>query len=120
MNMTITGIITKALAEASGTSRVSGRPWRKRSYVLRYDGTNGQYPREVLFDVLGDKIDSLGLREGCEYEVEVDFGVREWNGKLFMTATTWKATAKDGPEAAPSPTPAPAPAPRSADDDLPF
>ena len=118
--MTITGIITKALAEASGTSRVSGRPWRKRSYVLRYDGTNGQYPREVLFDVLGDKIDSLGLREGCEYEVEVDFGVREWNGKLFMTATAWKATAKEAESPTPAAEPAAVPAARRGEDDLPF
>ena len=128
---TFNGIITLAMPEASGTSQ-SGKQWRRRSYVLRYDNSNEQYPKEVLFDVLGDKIDSLNIQQGGEYELEIDFSVREYQGKRYMGANAWKATAKNVPTA-----PAPQSAtptldsmgvsgyqktstPPPADDDLPF
>lgn len=121
---TFNGIITLAMPEASGTSQ-SGKQWRRRSYVLRYDASNEQYPKEVLFDVLGDKIDSLNIQQGGEYEVEIDFSVREYQGRRYMSANAWKATAKNvstatTPQQATQPAPQPAPQPQGADDDLPF
>lgn len=95
---TFNGIITLAMPEASGTSQ-SGKQWRRRSYVLRYDNSNEQYPKEVLFDVLGDKIDTLNIQQGGEYEVEIDFSVREYQGRRYMSASAWKATAKNVPTA---------------------
>lgn len=95
---TFNGIITFAMPEASGTSQ-SGKQWRRRSYVLRYDNSNEQYPKEVLFDVLGDKIDSLNIQQGGEYELEIDFSVREYQGRRYMSANAWKATAKNVPAA---------------------
>lgn len=116
---TFNGTITLAMPEVSGTSQ-SGKQWRRRSYVLRYDNSNEQYLKEVLFDVLGDKIDSLNIQQGGEYEVEIDFSVREYQGRRYMSASAWKATAKNVPNAtAPQQATQPAPQPQGADD-LPF
>lgn len=118
--MKFNGTIVLALPEVSGTSQ-SGKSWRRRSYVCRYDTTNEKYPKEVLFDVMGDRIDELNIQQGGQYELEVDFAVREWNGKRFMQASAWKAVRLD---AAPTPpaqtvTAAAAPAPDNGDQ-LPF
>lgn len=89
--MTFKGIITAAMPVASGTSK-SGKEWRRASYILQYDNSNEQYPKSVLFDVMGDKIEQLNIKQGVEYEVEVDFSCREYNGRTYMSASCWKAT----------------------------
>lgn len=73
--MTFNGIITAAMPVASGTSK-SGKEWRRASYILQYDNSNEQYPKSVLFDVMGDKIEQLNIKQGVEYEVEIDFTCR--------------------------------------------
>lgn len=89
--MNFKGIITAAMPIASGTSK-SGKEWRRASYILTYDNSNEQYPKSVLFDVLGDKIEQLNIQQGKEYEVEIDFSIREYNGRTYMSASAWKAT----------------------------
>lgn len=89
--------IEKALDEQSGTSK-NGRQWRKRSYVGVYDNSNQQYPKSIVFDVLGDKIDQLNIMPGNRYEVDVDFETRQWNGRYFLSASCWKATRSDAPQ----------------------
>lgn len=122
--MKFNGTIVLALPEVSGTSQ-SGKSWRRRSYVCRYDATNEKYPKEVLFDVMGDRIDELNIQQGGQYELEVDFTVREWNGKRFMQASAWKAVRLDASPTPPAQVvtaaaaPAPAPAPDNGDQ-LPF
>lgn len=86
--MQIKGIITKALAEQSGTSK-SGKAWRKREYVVEYE--SGQYPKSVVFSVMGQKIEELNIQQGQEYELSIDFEAREWNGRYFLQASCWKA-----------------------------
>ena len=115
---TFKGVISAALPVASGVSS-SGREWKRASYILVYDSSNTQYPKSILFDVMGDRIEQLNLQQGQEYEIEVDFSIREYNGKTYMSATAWKATAKTQPAPQqpvyqqPAPTTPPA-------DDLPF
>lgn len=99
--MTFKGIITAAMPVASGTSK-SGKEWRRASYILQYDNSNEQYPKSVLFDVMGDKIEQLNIQQGVEYEVGIDFTTREYNGRTYMSASAWKAT----PTAQPAPAPA--------------
>ena len=89
--MNFKGIITTAMPVASGTSK-SGKEWRRASYILQYDNSNEQYPKSVLFDVMGDKIEQLNIKQGVEYEVEIDFTTREYNGRTYMSASAWKAT----------------------------
>lgn len=99
--MTFKGIITAAMPVASGTSK-SGKEWRRASYVLTYDNSNEQYPKSVLFDVMGDKIEQLNIQQGVEYEVEIDFTCREYNGRTYMSASAWKATPTQQPQQAPA------------------
>ena len=89
--MNFKGIITAAMPVASGTSK-SGKEWRRASYILTYDNSNEQYPKSVLFDVMGDKIEQLNIRQGQEYEIEIDFTTREYNGRTYMSASAWKVT----------------------------
>lgn len=96
--MNFKGIITVAMPVASGTSK-SGKEWRRATYILLYDNSNEQYPKSVLFDVMGDKIEQLNIQQGREYEVEIDFSTREYNGRIYMSASAWKAT----PTAQPAP-----------------
>ena len=99
--MNFKGIITAAMPVASGTSK-SGKEWRRASYILTYDNSNEQYPKSVLFDVMGDKIEQLNIKQGVEYEVEIDFTCREYNGRTYMSASCWKATPTQQPQQAPA------------------
>lgn len=126
--MNFKGIITAAMPVASGTSK-NGKEWKRATYILRYDNSNEQYPKSVLFDVMGDKIEQLNIQQGVEYEVEIDFTCREYNGRTYMSASAWKATpatqqtapVQQVSEASYSPAPQAAPAPAApADDALPF
>lgn len=99
--MNFKGIITAAMPVASGTSK-SGKEWRRASYILTYDNSNEQYPKSVLFDVMGDKIEQLNIKQGVEYEVEIDFTCREYNGRTYMSASAWKATPTQQPQQAPA------------------
>ena len=92
--------IEKALPEQGGTSK-SGKQWRKRSYVGVYDASNTQYPKKIVFDIMGDKIDQMNIQEGGQYAVDIDFDAREWNGRYFLSASCWKATALSQPQSAP-------------------
>lgn len=102
--MNFKGIITAAMPVASGTSK-SGKEWKRASYILQYDNSNEQYPKSVLFDVMGDKIEQLNIKQGVEYEVEIDFTTREYNGRTYMSASAWKATPTQQPSHAPANTP---------------
>lgn len=86
---TFKGTITNALPEQSGTSK-SGKTWRKRDYIVEYE--HGQYPKSIVFSIMGDKIDSLNIQQGVEYELALDFEAKEWNGRYFLQASCWKAT----------------------------
>lgn len=87
---TFKGTITTALPEQSGVSK-SGNSWRKRTFVLTYDNSNANYPKAIVFDVMNGKIDELNIQQGVEYEVEIDFAVREYQGKYYQSASAWKA-----------------------------
>ncbi len=87
--MKITGTITAVLPETSGVSK-SGKNWRKKEAIVEYQ--HGQYPRSIVFQMMNDNIDKLNLQQGIEYELEIDFETREWNGRYFLQASCWKAT----------------------------
>ncbi len=116
---TFKGIISQALPEQSGVSK-SGKAWRKREYIIEYE--HGQYPKSVVFSVLGQKIDELNIQQGVEYELELDFEAREWNGRYFLQASCWKATPTQQPAPQPAPQTQYAPAQLTDDlgNDLPF
>lgn len=87
--MNVKGIITAVLPETSGVSK-SGKNWRKKEAVVQYEG--GQYPKSIVFQMMGDSIDKLNIQQGEEYDLSIDFEAREWNGRYFLQASCWKAT----------------------------
>lgn len=124
--MTITGTITAVLPETSGVSK-AGKQWRKKEAVVEYE--HGQYPKTIVFQMMGDNIEKCNVQPGGEYELEIDFEAREWQGRWFLQASCWKATpkgtaapAQQAYQPAPAPvqsTPAPL-APVDDSDSLPF
>lgn len=120
--MKIVGLITTALPIQEGVSK-NNRAWRKREYIVEYE--HGQYPKSVVFSVMGQKIDELNIQQGAEYELELDFEAREWNGRYFLQASCWKATPiQQGAQPAPQPFAQPQYAPpaqmQPGSDNLPF
>lgn len=103
--MNIKGTIVKALPEVSGTGK-SGKAWKKREYIVEYE--HGQYPKSIVFSVMGDNIEKLNLQQGTEYELSIDFDAREWNGRYFLSASCWRASATGTPQGAPTQAPQPA------------
>lgn len=88
---TFKGVVTAVSQIQSGTSR-AGNQWRRVDAVLTYDNSKPEWPKAIVFSVMNDNIDKFNLQQGCEYEVEVDFSIREYNGKTYMSASCWKAT----------------------------
>ena len=125
--MEIKGTITNALPEQSGTSK-SGKSWRKKEYIVEYE--HGQYPKSVVFSVMGQKIDELNIQQGAEYNLSIDFEAREWNNRYFLQASCWRATPAQQPQQAPAqqgweqmyqqPTPQPQTPKDDMGNDLPF
>lgn len=114
LNMVFSGTIQTAMPEQTGTT-ATGKTWRRKDYILLYDNSNAQYPKMVLFSVMGDNIDKLNIRQGVEYDIEIDFSTREYQGRTYMSATAWKATALV--QAAEAPV---SPVPPVCDDGVPF
>lgn len=98
--MNVKGIITAVLPETSGVSK-SGKNWRKKEAVVQYEG--GQYPKSIVFQMMGDSIDKLNIQQGEEYDLSIDFEAREWNGRYFLQASCWKATPLQAAPAQPMP-----------------
>lgn len=115
---TFKGKVSYVSESVGGTSK-AGKEWSKIDVALVYDNAKPEYPREVLFSVMNDNIEKFGIRLNGEYEVEIDFSVREYNGKRYMSATAWKCTplAQAASVQAPQVTPAPQ---VEQEEDLPF
>lgn len=111
--MNIRGTITHVLPVRSGTSK-SGKGWKSQEYVMLYDNSNANYPKSIVFSVMGQKIDEFQLRQGGQYELEIDFYAREWQSRFFLQANCWKATRLDVQQPAPQPAAYPQPDPYAA------
>ena len=91
----ISGKIIAVLPERGGISK-AGKDWKSQEYVIE---TNGQYPRNIVFTVLNDNIETFGLRVGMEATIYADVNAKEWNGKWYNSITCWKATTSDSDNA---------------------
>ena len=85
--MEITGKIILALPEQSGTSK-AGNAWKKREYVLE---TQETYPKKVMFNFFGDRVDQYPLQVGELVTVSFDLESREFNGRWYTDVRAWKA-----------------------------
>lgn len=59
--------------------------------------TGKEWSKSIVFSVMNDNIEKMGFVVGGEYEVEVDFIAREYNGKTYLSASCWKAMAMQQP-----------------------
>lgn len=86
--MNIEGRVIKNLGIISGTS-ASGSTWRKLEFLVEQFG---QYPKNVLIQVMGDKAEAMNSEAtvGREVDVSVNVESREYNGKYFTQVTAWK------------------------------
>ena len=116
MDVTIKGIITAILPEQSGVSQKTGNAWRRAQYILEHE--HGQYPRSIVFDVMGDdKINQMAIRQGEELVIHLNIDTREFNGRYFNNVECWKVeragqqqqqtqqVQQPAPQAAPAPQP---------------
>lgn len=124
--MEIKGKIIASLPEQGGTAKSSGKPWRKKEYVLE---TQETYPKKVCFNLFGDRIDQFPAAIGDDVTVSFDLESREFNGRWYTDVRAYKierGTAASAP-AAPASTipgdfpPAPVDLPAAGPtEDLPF
>ena len=133
MALELEGRVASLLPEQSGNG--ARGEWFRAGFIIR---TEGEYPRNVCFEVLGrerwERVRQY-LREGGLVKVSFDVSSREWNGKWFTSLTAFSVFSKESEigqsgtqsvqqSAAPQPQPQPAPQPQpqkeSESDNLPF
>ena len=99
--------------------------WKKQDYVVEYDQSS-QYPRKMMFNLWGDKIDQYNIQEGQTIRVSFDIDCREYNGRWFNDIRAWKVEQDDGSGMIPGQQPADQPpiapeiSPSDETSDLPF
>jgi hypothetical protein len=86
--MEVIGKIILALPEMTGESKSTGKPWKKREYVLE---TGDTYPKRIHFDFFGERADQYILNPGDEIKLSFDIESREYNGRWFTSIRGWKA-----------------------------
>ncbi len=94
--MDITGKIVKILPLQTGQGK-TGNSWKKQEYVIEY---GDQYPKQVCFNLWGDKVDQYALTEGEVVVVHFDVESREFNGKYYTDVKAWKVDKGDAATAA--------------------
>jgi hypothetical protein len=91
--MEVRGKVTVVQPVQTGEGR-NGQ-WKKQDYVIEYD-QNSQYPRKMLFNLWGDKIDQYNIQEGQLLRISFDIECREYNGRYYNDIRAWKVEADDG------------------------
>lgn len=85
--MEIEGKIILDIPMVEGVSK-AGNSWRKKEWVLE---TFGQYPKKVMFNVFGERVNTLNFQLGRSYAVSVDIESREFNGRWYTDVRAYAA-----------------------------
>lgn len=96
--MEVRGKIVTVLPIQTGEGK--NGTWKKQDYVIDYD-QQSQYPRKMMFNLWGDKIDQFNIQEGQMVRVSFDIDCREYNGRWYNDIRAWKVEADDGMPAGP-------------------
>ncbi|MDR1098323.1 MAG: DUF3127 domain-containing protein [Tannerella sp.] len=91
--MEVKGKIIAVLPVISGEGK--NGPWKKQDYVIEYE-QNSQYPRKMVFNLWGEKIDQYTIQEGQSLRISFDIDCREYNGRWYNDIRAWKIDADDG------------------------
>jgi hypothetical protein len=89
-NLKLSGVVTHILAEIGGIGK-TGNAWRTKTIVVR---TLGEYPKDVAFDLKGDKIDKYGnmLNIGDNVDVDLELDAHTYNNRWFTSVSAWRVT----------------------------
>jgi hypothetical protein len=100
--------------------------WKKQEYVIEHDHTS-QYPRKMMFNLWGDKIDQYNIQQGQSLKISFDIDCREYQGRWYNDIRAWKIEPDDEmqadgsfPQSSPEPVYAPEIAPADESSELPF
>jgi hypothetical protein len=63
--------------------------WRKLEFLVE---TGDQYPKKVMFGLMGAKIDQNPIAVGQEVVVSFDAESREYNGRYYTNLNAWKVS----------------------------
>ena len=85
--MEIKGKIIAVLPLQTGEGR-NGQ-WKSQDYVLEYN-RDSQYPKKMMFNIFGDKIDQFQVAEGQDVKIDFDIEAREYNGRWFNNVRAWR------------------------------
>ena len=75
--------------------------WSKQEFLIE---TGDQYPKKVMFGLMGNKIDQNPYSIGQEVVVSFDAESREYNGRYFTNLNAWKVTPAGATPTTQSPT----------------
>jgi len=125
MALELEGRVASLLPEQSGNG--ARGEWFRAGFVIK---TEGEYPRNVCFEVLGrerwERVRQY-LREGGLVKVSFDVSSREWNNRWFTSLTAFSVFSKESEigqsgtqSVQQSAAPQPQPQPQKEEDPLPF
>ncbi len=98
--MEIKGKIIQVLPLQSGVGKASGKEWKKQEYVLE---TQETYPKKVMFNLFGDRVDQYPVALGDEVTVSFDLESREYNGRWYTDVRAYRIDKGVAAPAAPAP-----------------
>lgn len=79
--MEFEGTVILELPMAEGIGKNSGRPWKKREWIVETGG--GMYPRKVKIQAFNDRADALQFELGKPYAISIEIESREFNGRWY-------------------------------------
>lgn len=109
--MELIGNVIAVLPVQTGEGR--NGTWKKQEYVIEYDQM-AQFPKKMMFNLWGDKIDQFNIQQGQNVKVSFDIDCREWNGRWFNDIRAWRVEPAESAQpqyAAPAPYDMPPPPP---------
>ena len=63
--------------------------WKKQDYVIEHS-LDSQYPKKMLFNLWGEKIDQNPVAIGDMVTVSFDIDCREFNGRWYNDIRAWR------------------------------
>ena len=99
MSLEINGIIKTILPEEGGTSKASGKEWKKQLFIVaNNDGYEGA-EQIFCFEVFGaEAVEKLTKYNKVGDNVKVSFNIRtnEWEGKYYTSLNSWRIDKAEG------------------------
>jgi len=89
--MELSGKISKILPLQTGQGK--NGIWKKQDYLLEY---GDQFPKQLCFNLWGDKIDQFSLMENENVTIHFDVESREFNGKYYTDVKAWRVDKSQG------------------------